>query len=49
MAVVKDLGWPLTVNVVLHRQNIDRVADVLELAEEVGADRVELANTQYYG
>ncbi len=34
---------------VLHRQNIDRVADVLGLAEEVGADRVELANTQYYG
>ena len=25
--VVKELGWPLTVNVVLHRQNIDRVAD----------------------
>jgi pyrroloquinoline quinone biosynthesis protein E len=36
-------------NVVLHRYNIDRVADVLGLAEEVGADRVELANTQYYG
>jgi pyrroloquinoline quinone biosynthesis protein E len=49
MGVVKELGWPLTVNVVLHRQNIDRVADLLGLAEEVGADRVELANTQYYG
>jgi PqqA peptide cyclase len=49
MGLVKELGWPLTVNVVLHRQNIDRVADVLGLAEEVGADRVELANTQYYG
>jgi pyrroloquinoline quinone biosynthesis protein E len=49
MAVVKELGWPLTVNVVLHRQNIDRVAAVLELAEAVAADRVELANTQYYG
>jgi len=49
MAVVKELDWPLTVNVVLHRKNIDRVADVLALAEEVGADRVELANTQYYG
>jgi pyrroloquinoline quinone biosynthesis protein E len=36
-------------NVVLHRQNIDRVADLLRLAEEVGADRLELANTQYYG
>jgi pyrroloquinoline quinone biosynthesis protein E len=49
MGLDKERGWPLTVNVVLHRQNIDRVADVLGLAEEVGADRVELANTQYYG
>ena len=49
MGVVKSLGWPLTVNVVLHRQNIERVADLLTLAEQVGADRLELANTQYYG
>jgi pyrroloquinoline quinone biosynthesis protein E len=49
MRLVKELGWPLTMNVVLHRYNIDRIADVLALAEEVGADRVELANTQYYG
>ncbi|WP_345718814.1 pyrroloquinoline quinone biosynthesis protein PqqE [Kineosporia mesophila] len=49
MRLVKELGWPLTVNVVLHRQNIDRIAEVLELAQEAGADRVELANTQYYG
>lgn len=47
--VVKELGWPLTLNIVLHRQNIHRVADVLRLAEELAADRVELANTQYYG
>jgi pyrroloquinoline quinone biosynthesis protein E len=47
--VVKELGWPLTVNVVLHRQNIDTVANLLGLAEELRADRVELANTQYYG
>jgi pyrroloquinoline quinone biosynthesis protein E len=49
MGVVKELGWPLTVNVVLHRHNIDHVAEILALAESVGADRVELANTQYYG
>jgi pyrroloquinoline quinone biosynthesis protein E len=47
--LVKDLGWPLTLNVVLHRHNIDRVDRVLGLAEELAADRVELANTQYYG
>ncbi|MFJ8358117.1 pyrroloquinoline quinone biosynthesis protein PqqE [Streptomyces sp. NPDC093984] len=47
--LVKDLGWPLTINVVLHRHNIDRVDRILALAEELAADRVELANTQYYG
>ena len=36
MGVVKELGWPLTMNVVLHRQNIDRVTDLIRLAEEVG-------------
>jgi pyrroloquinoline quinone biosynthesis protein E len=47
--LVKELGWPLTLNVVLHRQNIDRIGAVLQMAEELGADRIELANTQYYG
>ncbi|WP_395107676.1 pyrroloquinoline quinone biosynthesis protein PqqE [Actinomadura sp. SCN-SB] len=47
--LVKKLGWPLTLNVVLHRHNIDRIDRVLDLAEELGADRIELANTQYYG
>jgi pyrroloquinoline quinone biosynthesis protein E len=47
--LVKELGWPLTLNVVLHRYNIDRIGSILDLAEELGADRVELANTQYYG
>ncbi len=46
---VKALGFPLTLNVVLHRQNIDQIAAILELAEELLADRLELANTQYYG
>jgi pyrroloquinoline quinone biosynthesis protein E len=36
-------------NVVLHRHNIDRIGRILDLAEELGADRIELANTQYYG
>ncbi|BCL26455.1 pyrroloquinoline quinone biosynthesis protein PqqE [Streptomyces aurantiacus] len=47
--LVKELGWPLTLNVVLHRRNMDRVAAVLDLAEELAADHLELANTQYYG
>ncbi|MBV9793188.1 MAG: pyrroloquinoline quinone biosynthesis protein PqqE [Actinobacteria bacterium] len=47
--LVKKLDWPLTLNVVLHRGNVDRIARILDLAEELGADRIELAHTQYYG
>lgn len=46
---VKALGFPLTLNFVLHRQNIDQVGPLIDLAEALDADRVELANTQYYG
>jgi PqqA peptide cyclase len=46
---VKALGFPLTLNFVLHRHNLDRIAEMLFLAEALQADRVELANTQYYG
>ncbi|MET9258781.1 pyrroloquinoline quinone biosynthesis protein PqqE [Amycolatopsis sp. NPDC004079] len=47
--LVKASGLPLTVNVVLHRQNHDQLAEIIALAESLGADRLELANTQYYG
>jgi PqqA peptide cyclase len=47
--VVKDSGRPLTVNVVLHRQNLDHIEALVALAEKMGADRLELAHTQYYG
>ncbi|HEY7311619.1 MAG TPA: pyrroloquinoline quinone biosynthesis protein PqqE [Gemmataceae bacterium] len=47
--LVGELGWPLTLNVVLHRGNIDRIESLVALAEELGAERLELANTQYYG
>jgi pyrroloquinoline quinone biosynthesis protein E len=45
-AWVKELALPLTINVVLHRENIDHVDDVIALAERLGADRLELANVQ---
>jgi pyrroloquinoline quinone biosynthesis protein E len=47
--LVKALGFPLTLNVVLHRRNIEQIESILALAEELAADRIELANTQYYG
>src|SRR5262249_59322842 len=46
---VKELGFPVTLNTVLHRENLAHVADIVALAERLGADRLELANTQYLG
>jgi pyrroloquinoline quinone biosynthesis protein E len=48
-AWVRAEGLPLTLNVVLHRRNLGRVAQIVALARELGADRLELANAQYYG
>src|SRR5947207_5584314 len=45
----KELGFPLTVNVVLHRENLHQVEALIRLAESLGAERIELANTQSYG
>ncbi len=39
---------PLGLNFVLHRQNIHQVNDFLQVAEDLGAEFVELANCQYY-
>lgn len=41
-------GIPLGLNFVLHRHNIHQVPDFLTMAEKLGAEFVELANTQYY-
>jgi pyrroloquinoline quinone biosynthesis protein E len=46
---VKEQGYPMVLNVVLHRHNIDRTEAILDMALDLGADYVELANTQYYG
>jgi pyrroloquinoline quinone biosynthesis protein E len=40
---------PLTVNAVVHRANIDRIADMVDLALALGAGRIEIAHVQYYG
>ena len=44
----KELDFPLTINCVLHRHNLDRIEQLLDLGVELGAQRLELANTQYY-
>ncbi|MBS0378030.1 MAG: pyrroloquinoline quinone biosynthesis protein PqqE [Proteobacteria bacterium] len=47
--LIRDHGYPMVLNVVLHRHNIDHVGEILAMAERMGAQYVELANTQYYG
>jgi pyrroloquinoline quinone biosynthesis protein E len=47
--IAKQAGFPLTINVVLHRANLDRIEAIIALAEELQADRLELANSQYNG
>ncbi|MFO1273387.1 MAG: pyrroloquinoline quinone biosynthesis protein PqqE [Rubrivivax sp.] len=46
--LIKDQGWPMVMNVVLHRLNIDHVDRIIGMAAKLGAEYVELANTQYY-
>jgi PqqA peptide cyclase len=48
-AKIRAAGIPLSLNFVIHRQNIDRLEQMIELAETLGAERVELANVQFYG
>ena len=46
---VTELGLPLTINAPIHRQNIHNVPRYIELALELGAQRLEVAHVQYYG
>jgi len=48
-AMIKAHGYPMVLNVVIHRYNIDHMKQILEMAEAIGADYIELANNQYYG
>jgi pyrroloquinoline quinone biosynthesis protein E len=48
-ALIRAHDYPMVLNVVLHRLNIDHVGEILDMAERLGAQYVELANTQYYG
>lgn len=46
--LIKQYEYPMVLNVVIHRLNIDHMQQILEMAEAMGAEHVELANTQYY-
>ena len=48
-AKIRAVGIPLSLNFVIHRRNIDRLPQMIELAESLQAERVEVANVQFYG
>jgi pyrroloquinoline quinone biosynthesis protein E len=47
--IIHAAGISLSLNFVIHRRNIDRLPQMIELTEALGAERVELANVQFYG
>lgn len=47
--LLKSYGFQFVLNIVLHRNNIDDIDAILDMAMDLQADYVELANAQYYG
>ncbi|MEP5212015.1 pyrroloquinoline quinone biosynthesis protein PqqE [Sulfitobacter pontiacus] len=48
-AEIKARGIPLTVNAVMHRHNLDDLDRTIEMAQELGARRLEVACVQFHG
>ena len=46
---IRAAGLPLTLNAVVHRQNLDQLGAIIDLAQELDAHRLEVAHVQYYG
>lgn len=47
--IIREAGLPLNMNVVLHRVNLPRLDAIIDVCVSWGAERLELANAQYYG
>ncbi|MDO7210275.1 pyrroloquinoline quinone biosynthesis protein PqqE [Acinetobacter nosocomialis] len=47
--LVKKYDYPMVLNFVIHRHNIDEIDKIIELCLELNADTVELAICQFYG
>jgi len=46
---IVDAAMAFTVNAVIHRHNAGRAGEIIDLAVELGAGRLEVASVQYYG
>jgi pyrroloquinoline quinone biosynthesis protein E len=46
---IREIGFPLTLNAVMHRRNLDRLDETIALAVRLGARRLEVACVQFHG
>lgn len=47
--MIRERRIAFTVNMVVHRRNLDRLEEMIAFAAQTGAQRLEIANVQYYG
>jgi pyrroloquinoline quinone biosynthesis protein E len=47
--MIRSQKIAFTINIVVHRMNLDRLEAIIEFAEQLQPDRLEIANVQYYG
>ncbi len=46
---IAEIGFPLTLNAVMHRHNLDDLPEMIEIAKRLGARRIEVACVQFQG
>jgi PqqA peptide cyclase len=47
--IIRQHKIAFTVNLVIHRQNIDHIEEMISFIEQLAPERMEIAHTQYYG
>jgi pyrroloquinoline quinone biosynthesis protein E len=47
--IIRSHKIAFTVNLVIHRQNIDHLEEMIAFIEQLAPERMEIAHTQYYG
>ena len=47
--IIRKFKIAFTVNLVIHRQNIDHLEEMISFIEQLAPERMEIAHTQYYG
>lgn len=46
---INEIGFPLTLNAVMHRQNLDDLEETIDFAQQLNARRLEVACVQFHG